>query len=182
MMIIVFFELKRLWPVNFIQIQKHSLLDFTLSIVDGNWIIMLVKATSKGNNTWLSQMTNVGGSLSRLLPSHHGLRINRSERIDHNFTFNWLNWINNDTDSFWIKLLLWFLSTNICSWKPATESRMRMVPSYTNLISSNLFHHIHEICLINWINRLNTNSCSSLRHGENINYSNCVVVMNFTNH
>ena len=93
-----------------------------------------------------------------------------------------MNWIDNDSNSSWIKLLLGFLSLNIGSGQPASESRMGMVPADTDLVSSDLLHHFHEVGLVNRVNRFYTNGGSCLRHGENIDNCDSVVIMDLSHH
>ena len=58
-------------------------------------------------------------------------------------TLHKLNWINIDSNSLWIKLLLGFLSLNIGTWEPVSETWI--MPADTDLISFELLHHFHEV-------------------------------------
>jgi hypothetical protein len=44
---------------------------------------------------WLVKVTKVGSSLTRLLPQHHGLRIDETKCINDNFTLHTLDWIHH---------------------------------------------------------------------------------------
>lgn len=179
---LVIFQFECMWPINLVQIQKHPLLNFTFSVVYRNWVIVLIKTTSNGHEWGLCNMSNVRSRLSWFNALHDCLRVYRSECINHYFTFHRLYWINDYTYCPGVEHLLRFLSLNIGSWQPATETWMWMVPSNSDLVSSDLLHHVHEFLLINRVNGLYTNCGTSLRHRENIYYCNRIVIMDFSNH
>lgn len=125
---------------------------------------------------------DIRGSLSWFNAHHNNLRINASEGINYYLTLDWLNGINDYGNSSWVKHFLRFLSLNISTWKPGSKTWMGVIPTNTHLISANLLHHVHELLLENGINWFDTDRCSFLRHRENINHCDCVVVVNFSNH
>ena len=132
--------------------------------------------------TWARDMTNIWGCLSWFSAHHHCLLIYTAECIDDYFSFYWLNRINDHSYSSWIKSFLTSLSFYICAWEPRSKTWMWVVPSDTALISANLFHHVHESLLIDWINRFNRDCSSHLWHWEYINDGDGVIIMNFSNH
>ena len=131
---------------------------------------------------WWHKMTNIWSCLARLSSCHHYLLVNWSKSINNYFTFNRLNWVYYNCYCSWIQHFLRLLSLYISSWKPRSKTWMRVIPSNTNLISTNLFHHIHKLCLINRVYWLNWNCSSNLRHWKNIHHCNGIVIMNITNH
>ncbi len=135
-----------------------------------------------GNSTWFLNMTNVWCSLSWLCLGHHSLLINRSKSVDHNSTFHWLNGVNDNSYRSWIEHLLRLLGLNICAREPGTETRMRVVPTDTTLVTTYLLHHVHKLLLVNWINWFDRDCSTHLRHREDINNANCVVIVDLANH
>jgi len=127
-------------------------------------------------------MSNIRGGLPWFLAWHDCLGLDGSESVDHNFTFDWLNWIDDHTNSSWVESLLRLLGFNISSWQPASKTWMGMVPADTYLVSTHLLHHVHEFCLVNWINGLNTDSGTHLWHGEHVNAGDGIVILDFTDH
>ena len=169
-------------PILPVQILEHSLFNFTLSVVNCYRIIVLVETSSQGEQTGLLQVTNIRCSLSGFQTLHYHGRLDWSECINNNFTFDRLNWINNYSDCSLIHHFLRFLCLHISSRKPASKTRVRVIPSNAYLISANLLHHFHEFLLINWIYCLRRNGCTDLRHRKHIYDTNCVIIMNLTNH
>ena len=127
-------------------------------------------------------MTNVGCCLSWFDTTHYQLWINRPKCINHNLTLNRLNWINDYTYRFSIQLFLGFLCFNISSRHPASKTWMGMVPTDHHLVTVNLFLHLHELGLVDWIDTFDTDGGSSLGHGKYIRYTDCVIVVDFSNH
>jgi len=175
-------ELQRVRPPSFIQISKHLLLKLIFTIVYCYAVVKSIQAMRFGCSRWLLKMTNIGCGLARLSSSHHYCFINRTEGINHNFTLNRLYWINDDSDSAWVKHFLWLLGLDVGPWEPRSEPRMRMVPTNTNLVTAHLLHHLHKLLLVNWIHWLNRYSCSNLWHREYINDTNSVIIVNLANH
>lgn len=164
------------------QVKEHFLFEFVLSIVNCNTVVVSIQSVGLCNSTWLLNVTNVRGCLSRLGLRHHRLLINGSEGVDDHSTFNRLNWVDNNGYSSWVQHFLWLLSFDICSWEPGPKTWVRVVPTYTTLVTTNLLHHLHKLLLVYWINRLHGDSGTHLWHGKNIYYTDRVVVVNLTNH
>lgn len=137
---------------------------------------------SFGNSTWLLNVTDVRGCLSWLSLWHHSLLIYGSECVDNDSAFDRLYWINYDGYCSGVKHLLRLLSLDICAWKPRSKPRMRVIPADAALVTTNLLHHVHELLLVNRIYWLNRDCGTHLRHWEYINYVDCVVIVNLTNH
>ena len=59
---------------------------------------------------------------------------------------------------------------------------MRVIPANNVLIAPNLLHFVYELLLKDGIDRLNGDSRSHLRHREDINDCDCVVIHDLANH
>lgn len=127
-------------------------------------------------------MADIGSGLSWFETLHDHGWVDGAESIDDNLTFDRLNGIYDNTNSLRVQHLLGFLCLNISARQPATETRMRVIPANTDLVSSDLFHHVHEFLLVYWINRLNTDSGTTLWHREHIYYVDGVVIMDLADH
>ena len=57
-----------------------------------------------------------------------------------------------------------------------------MVPAYNVLLTSDLFHFFHEFLLEDGVDRLDGDGRSHLRHGEDIDDGDGVVVNDLTDH
>jgi len=143
---------------------------------------MLVEAMRECVIARTSNVANVWGSLSWFSSHHDGLLVNATESINNNLTLDGLDRINDDSDCSWIQFLLTLLSLYISSWKPWAKSWMRVIPTYATLVSTNLFHFVHKLLLINRIHWFDRDCCSSLRHWEDIDHCNCIIIMDFAHH
>jgi len=143
---------------------------------------MLVQTTGESYKTWLRNVPDVGSGLSWFHTSHDHLRFDGSESIDHNFSFHRLDRVDDHTYCLRVEHFLWFLGFDIGSRQPASETWMGVIPSNWNLISSDLLHHFHELGLIYCIDRLYTDSRSCLWHRENVDHSNGIIIVDFSNH
>lgn len=56
-------------------------------------------------NTRLVQMPDIARRLSRFLTGHDRVWVDRSERIDHDFTSYGLDRVNDDGHGAWVQLL-----------------------------------------------------------------------------
>lgn len=52
------------------QVQKHSLFEFSLAEVDGDGVVVSVQAVDQSLNRRLVQVTNIGGRLTWFLAHH----------------------------------------------------------------------------------------------------------------
>ena len=107
-----------------------------------------------GNKRGLLDVANVGSCLSRLDAHHDDLWVNAAEGVDDNLTLDRLNGIYDNCNSTRVQHFLRFLSLNISTGEPRSETRMGMVPSDTHLVTTNLLHHVHELLLEDWVHRL----------------------------
>lgn len=57
-------------PILLMQVQKHSLFEFSLAEVDGDGVVVSVQAMDQCLNRRLVQVTNIGGRLTRFLAHH----------------------------------------------------------------------------------------------------------------
>ena len=55
-------------------------------------------------NTWLVQMSNIARRLSRLLSAHDGVRIDRPECVDDDFSPDRLNRVDDDGNGTRVQL------------------------------------------------------------------------------
>ena len=58
----------------------------------------------QGLDTWLVQVPHVTRRLSRLLSAHDRMRIDRPERINHDFSPDGLNWVDDNGDGTRVQL------------------------------------------------------------------------------
>ena len=128
LVILVILQLERLRPVNLIQVEEHPLLDLRLTVVNGDRVVVLVETSGESHQGWLRDMTNVAGGLTRLLAHHHCLWVDGPEGVDHNFTFDRLDGVNDYSDSARVQLFLGFLGLNIGAGEPAAETWMGVIP------------------------------------------------------
>ena len=135
-----------------------------------------------GNKGGLGNVTYVRGGLSRFRSSHQYWGVNTSKGINHYFSFNGLHRVHDHSHSPLIEHFLWLLGLHIGSWEPWAKSGMGVIPSNTHLISANLLHHIHELLLENRIYWFYTDSSSFLGHREDVNNSDCIIIMNLSHH
>lgn len=90
---------------------------------------MSVEAVDERLYRRLVKMTQVGRALSGLLTKHQSLWVDESESIDNNLALDGLYGVDDDGDSAGCQLLEGLLGVDINRGKPATETRMRMVPA-----------------------------------------------------
>jgi len=182
LLVVVHFEV--LGPGLLVEVKQHFLFEFTLAIVDHDWVIVLVKASLASNNRVFLDVTNVRGSLSRLdfTSRHDHFLFDVTEAVNHNLSFHRLNRVNNNTDLSFTLHLHRSLSLNISSWKPRSKTGMRMVPSNNVVFLSNLLKHVHVLLLEYRVDRFNRDSSSCLRHREDIFTDNSIVIFNLSNH
>ena len=115
------------------KVHQHVLFECGLSVVDANAVVMSVEAVDKGLNRRLIQVTQVGSTLAWLLPEHKRLRVDKSEGIDDDLALDGLDGVNYDGNSSRCQLFERLLRININRGKPATETRMGMVPANDSL-------------------------------------------------
>ena len=175
-------KFKTVGPITLVQVEEHLLFELILSVIDCNTVVVSIQSMSFCNSTWFLNVTNVRSCLSWLGLGHHSLLIDWSKSVNHNSAFDRLNWINDDSYRSRVQHFLWFLSFDICAWKPRSKPWMRVVPTDAALVTTNLFHHFHKLLLVHWIHRLHRDCCAHLRHWENIDHIDCVVVVNLANH
>ena len=175
-------QLQTISPASLVKIAEHLLLALILSVVDSNGVVSLIQATMLGNQTWSGQMTDVRGRLSWLKTSHGHFSWNRSEGIDHDLAFDRLDGVDDYGYGSLVELFLVHLCGDIGTGEPAAETWMGMVPSDDILIATDLLHHVHELLLIDWVNRLDGDCRSHLRHREDIDDSDGVVVDDLAHH
>lgn len=100
-------------PAALVQIKQHLLLTFVLAVVDGDGVVVLVKAAHQGHCAGVVQVPDVRGGLSWLHPAHHHLLLDAAEGIDHHFAFYRLNGVDDDGNSSRVQILLLFLGLDV---------------------------------------------------------------------
>lgn len=143
---------------------------------------MLVQAMAQGVVAWSSDVTDVWCCLSWLCTHHHCLLVDAAEGINHYLAFNRLDRVNDYSHCSRVESLLTSLSFYVSAWQPRAKTRMWVIPPNATLLSANLFHHVHEGLLVDRVDRFNRDGGAHLRHGEDINDSDGVVIVNFSHH
>ena len=122
------------------------------------------------------------------------MRINQPKRINYDFTFNTLNWINNNCNTFLIQFLKTLkninfilykrnhLSIYICPRKIRTITRVGMIPTNNHFISMCLLQHSKHFLLKHRINRCNTHRRSRTRKSKNIHNCHCIIIHKLPKH
>jgi hypothetical protein len=62
----------------------YFLFELMSAVVDGDGVVVAVETVNQRLNRRFVQMTQVRGGLSRLLVQRDRLRVDRSERVNHN--------------------------------------------------------------------------------------------------
>jgi len=57
---------------------------------------MSIEPVNERLNAWLVNVANIGCSLAWLLSHHDGVRINKTECVNDDFSFNRLDGVNDD--------------------------------------------------------------------------------------
>ena len=128
------------------------------------------------------QVADIRRRLARLYLRHHDLLRDSSESIDHHLALDRLDGIDDDGHSTRIELLLRLLSLHVCAGEPRAKPRMRMVPADHVLIAAHLLHLVHKLLLEDRVDRLDGHCRTLLRHREDIDDCDRVVVNDFTDH
>lgn len=87
-------------------------------------------------------MAKIGCSLARFMAKHHSVRIDEPESIDDHLAFHTLNWIDHNGHSSLGQRLETLLGVYIDAGQPASEARMRVIPSDDHFRSSGLLEHV----------------------------------------
>lgn len=111
------------------EVHQHVLLEGRLAVVDADGVVVSVETMDQGLNRGLVEVAQVGCTLARLLTKHEGLRVDQAEGINDDLSLDGLDGIDDDGDGSWGKLLEALLGVDIDTGQPATETRMRVVPS-----------------------------------------------------
>jgi hypothetical protein len=133
-------------------------------------------------------MPSIRSGLSGLNPHHHLLRLNGPKSVNHDFSFDTLQRVNDQSDSPRVQLFETLLSAHIHSWQPAAETRMRVIPNqiklpaHHNFVSLSLFQHIHHFLLVHRVHCFHTDSGTWLGHGEDVYDCDSVFIYKFSQH
>lgn len=117
------------------EVHQHVFFEGGLPVVDTNAVVMSVEAVDERLNGRLVQVTQVRRALAWLLSKHKRLWIDKSEGIDDNLALDGLDGVNNHGNGSRCQLFEGLLCVDIYGGKPATETRMGMVPANNSLRS-----------------------------------------------
>lgn len=87
------------------QVKQHLLLQFVLAIVDRDGVIVPIQSMDQGLDTWFVQISDIRGRLSRLMTDCCSLRIDQSKCVDHNFSFDRLDRVDDNSYCSIVQLL-----------------------------------------------------------------------------
>mmetsp|Transcript_33752 Transcript_33752/g.60745 ORF Transcript_33752/g.60745 Transcript_33752/m.60745 type:complete len:228 (+) Transcript_33752:240-923(+) len=169
-------------PIPLVQIHQHLFLQFVLAVVNHDGIVVSIEAVDECLDGGFVEMTNVRRSLSRFLPQHHELRVNKAKTVDDDLPLHGLNGIHNQRHRTRIQRLERTLRINIRGTQPTPKPRMGMIPPHHHLPPPRLLQHIQHLRLKHRIHRLHTHTGTTLRHGEHIDAVDGVVVDELAEH
>ena len=106
---------------------------------------MSVEAVDERLNGRFVQVTQVRCALTWLLSKHERLWVDESEGINDNLALDGLDGVNNNGNGSRCQLFKGLLCIDINRRKPATKTRMRMVPS-NNSLRSNGRNAVRLLC------------------------------------
>lgn len=92
-------------------------------------------------------MAEIRRGLSRFMPEHHGVRVDKAERVDHYFTFNTLYGIDDHGHGSVGQGLEALLCVYVDAREPAAEARVRVVPADDHFGSACLLEHVYHFRL-----------------------------------
>ena len=95
-MILEVSQCQALRPISLVQVHEHTLLKFSLSVVDCDRIIVPVQAVYECLDGRLVDMSDVGRRLAGFLPGNDSLGLNQAECVDNNFAFHRLDRVNDN--------------------------------------------------------------------------------------
>ena len=87
-------QLQSLRPIPLMQVHQHRLLQLRLSIIYRYRVIVSVQAVDEGLNRRLVNVSDVGCRLTRLLAGEEHVRVDKTESIYDDFSFDRLNWVD----------------------------------------------------------------------------------------
>mmetsp|Transcript_17893 Transcript_17893/g.36694 ORF Transcript_17893/g.36694 Transcript_17893/m.36694 type:complete len:256 (+) Transcript_17893:205-972(+) len=169
-------------PSLLVKIHQHLLFQLAFPVADRDGIVMPVETVNQSLDRRLVEVADDRRRLSWLLPQHHHLRVDGTKGIDDNLSLDRLNRVHDHSDCSLIQRLEALLRVDINAGEPAAESRMRVIPTNNHLRSPSLLEHIKHLRLEDGIHSLHANSCSALRHCENIANANGIVVDKVSKH
>mmetsp|Transcript_16222 Transcript_16222/g.26568 ORF Transcript_16222/g.26568 Transcript_16222/m.26568 type:complete len:280 (-) Transcript_16222:40-879(-) len=167
-------------PVLLVQVEKHLLLELVLAVTDADRVVIAVETMDQGLDGGLVEVTDVGSGLTGFTDGE--LWADGTEGINDDLSLDTLNGINDDSDSTTVELLETLLSADIDSREPASESRVRVVPSDNSLRTASLFEHVEHVLLEDLVDGLDTDACSLLGHGKDVDTTHSVLVDKLTEH
>lgn len=119
-------------------------------------------------DTRLVQVPDITRRLTRLLPTHDRMRIDRSERINHDFSPDRLNRINHDRHRARVELLERLLCVDVDITEPASEPGVGVVPADDHFRAAGLFEHVEHFCLEYVVDGFDGDRGTGLGHGEDV--------------
>ncbi len=80
-------------------------------------------------NRWLLEMAQVRRGLTGFVAGDHRIRIDQTEGVDHNLTFDTLYGINDNGDRAFRERFKTRLCVDIDAGQPTAKARMRVIPT-----------------------------------------------------
>ncbi len=132
-------QLEALGPDFFVEVHEHILLEPGFSVLDSDAVVMPVQPVYQGLDAGFVEMAQVGGGLSRFLAHHEGLGGDEAECVDYHFPLDGLDGIDHYSDGAGGELFEGLLGVDVDGGEPASEPRMRVVPSNYDFWSAGIF-------------------------------------------
>ncbi len=108
--------------------------------------------------------------------------MNRPKAVHYDIASDGLYRIDNHSNTSPAQLFERFSCRNINHRKPASESRMAVVPSNAYLLTTNDLKHIKHLLLVDRVNCFDAYCCGELRHREDIDDLYSILIHEFTYH
>lgn len=111
-----------------------------------------------------------------------GLRQDETECIDNYLALDGLNGVDDDGDGAGVELFKTLLRVDIHAGQPASKTGVGVIPADDDLWAAGLFEHVKHLGLEDWVDGLDGDARSALRHGEDVDDLDCVIVDEFAEH
>lgn len=122
-------EPQSLCPIPLVEITKHALFQFRLLVVDGDRVVMTIETVDERVNCGLVEVSDVRCRLSRLSSCHCSGRLDQAESINDDFALDGLDGVDDDGYCSRSEFFKCLLCIDIDVGKPASETRVRVIPS-----------------------------------------------------
>mmetsp|Transcript_51009 Transcript_51009/g.119886 ORF Transcript_51009/g.119886 Transcript_51009/m.119886 type:complete len:328 (+) Transcript_51009:455-1438(+) len=181
-LLLVVVELEPGGPRLLVQVHEHLLLQLVLAVGNSDRVVVAVEPVDQRLNRGLVQVADVRGRLARLLPKHDKLRVDRSERVDHDLPLHRLDRVNHHGHCALVESLEALLRVDVHARQPAAKARVRVVPAYDHLRPPRLLEHVEHLGLEDGVDRFDAHPRARLRHGEDVDALDGVLVHKLAEH